>query len=120
MSKFLNKRLFVAVLLLFSVALSFSQTRNIRVNVNLDISQDKIDIHLNSQAEDLNHCTIQILDSLKKVVGTGNFPKATPRPGIKQWTENSFSISDLPHGEYTLVIFLGKEEMHKHYFSKDK
>jgi hypothetical protein len=109
----------ILVLLIIISALSFSQTRNIRVNIyKLEISQEQIHIDLNSQAENLDLCSVQVLDSANSIVRTGSFPKASPKPGIKQWTANTFPISDLPPGKYTLIIYIGREEMYKRFFSR--
>jgi hypothetical protein len=106
--------------ILISIAtLTSSQTRNIKVNTKYNITNDTIEGRLNSQAENLDHCSIQILDSAKKVVKTDKYPKAIQKPGIKQWTELKTSIADLPPGNYTMVVYLGKEEMERKSFSKD-
>jgi len=88
--------------------------------VNYTVSPESIFITLNSQAEDLTHTSIQILDSLKKVVKTMDFPKPVKKPGIKQWTEISIQMADLLPGNYTWVAYLGKEEMYRRGFSKAK
>ena len=109
------------IILLFSLSeISFSQIRNIRINIyKLEVSQNDIHIALNSQVENLNICRIQIINSLKKVIKTDDFPKATSKPGIKQWTEKTFLISDLIPGKYTLILLLGKEEFYWHRFYKN-
>jgi len=111
-------RVIISIFLILTATLSYSQTRNIKVNTKHDISQEKIDIKLNSQVENLDHCSIQILDTAKKAVKTANFPKAIQKPGIKQWTEVTVPIIDLAPGNYTFVLYLGKEEMEKGKFSK--
>jgi hypothetical protein len=114
-------RLLISNFLILIAAISFSQTRNIRINIyKLEISQENIYIDLNSQAENLNLSAIQIIDSLKNIVQTSAFPTATKKPGIKQWTANNFPISDLEPGKYTLILLLGKEEFYRRSFSKNK
>lgn len=112
-------RLLISILLILTISLSFSQTRNIKVNVTLQkLTSDTLKISLNSQAEDLSFCSIHIADSLKKVIRTADFPKPWKKPGIKQWTEVSVPISDMKAGTYTYVLYLGKELMHKEVFVK--
>jgi hypothetical protein len=114
-------RSFILAFFVTLATLSSSQTRNIRINIyKLEISRDSIHIDLNSQAENLNLCRIEIADSTNKVVRAGDFPKARPKPGIKQWTANTFSISDLARGKYTLTLFIGREEFYQRSFSRDK
>ena len=90
------------------------------VHVDLQIFDDTIKGALNSQAENLNTCSVQILDSTKKIVKTIPFPKAIGKAMMKQYTKNSIPISELARGNYTCLIFLGKEEMYKKAFYKDK
>jgi hypothetical protein len=113
------KTLFAIVFILWSV-FTYAQTRNIKVNTKYNFTNDTIEGRLNSQAENLDYCSIQILDSAKKVVKTDKYPKAIQKPGIKQWTELKTSIEDLPPGNYTMVVYLGKEEMERKSFSKKK
>jgi hypothetical protein len=114
-------RSFFLTFLISIAALSFSQTRNIRINIyKLDISQENIHVDLDSQVENLNLCRIQIIDSLKNIVKTGAFPKATKKHSIKQWTANTFSITDLIPGKYILILFIADEEFYRQSFSKDK
>lgn len=109
----------LSTLLILTTTLSFSQTRNIKVNVTLQkLTSDTLKISLNTQAEDLSFCSIHIVDSLKKVIRTADFPKPWKKAGIKQWTEVSVPISDLKVGGYTYVLYLGKELMHKEAFVK--
>jgi hypothetical protein len=111
----------ISILLISLTTLSFSQMRNIRINIyKLEISPENIYVDLNSQSENLNICRIEIIDSLKNVVKTGDFPKATKKPGIKQWTAINFSTSDLAPGKYIAILFIGKEEFYRKSFSKDK
>ena len=98
---------------------AFSQSRNIKVNVTLQkLTSDTLKISLNSQAEDLSHCSIHIVDTSKKVIRTADFPKPRKKAGIKQWTEVSVPITDLPATSYTYILYLGKELMHKEAFTK--
>ena len=108
----------ISIALILFATLSFSQTRNIKVNTKYNITNDNIEGRLNSQVENLDHCSIQILDTAKKVVKTDKYPKAIQKPGIKQWTELNTSITDLATGNYTMVVYLGKEEMEKIKFTK--
>ena len=82
------------------------------------LNSDTIKISLNSQVEDLSHCSIQLVDSTKKVIRQADFPKPWKKPGIKQWTEVAVPISDLKAGGYTYVLYLGKELIHKEAFVK--
>ena len=68
----------------------------------------------------MDHCSYQIIDTAKKVVKAGAYPKSWRKPGIKQWTEIYISIADLSPGAYTMVLYLGKEEMEKLRFTKDR
>lgn len=109
----------ISILFLFITTISCSQSRNIKVNVILqELTSENIKISLNSQVEDLSQCSIQIIDSLKKVIRTAEFPKPWKKQGIKQWTEVSISITELPIAGYTYVLYLGKELMHKETFRK--
>jgi hypothetical protein len=60
------------------------------------------------------------VDSVNGVIKTDDFPKATQKPGIKQWTAKTFPISDLTAGKYTVVLYIGKEEFYRRSFRKDK
>jgi hypothetical protein len=120
-NNFIDMRLLILSFIISIATLSLSQTRNIRINIyKLDISREDIHVDLNSQAENLNLCRIEILDSLKNAVKMEDFPKATSKPGIKQWTAKTFPISDLTPGKYTLILFIGKEEFYRRSFRKDK
>jgi hypothetical protein len=112
-------KVLVSILLALTINQSFSQTRNIKVNVNMqELTSDYLKISLNSQVEDLSHCSIQIVDSSKKVIRIADFPKPWKKAGMKQFTEVSVPINDLPSTGYTYVLYLGKELMHKEAFSK--
>lgn len=114
-------KILISILLLLITSLSFSQIRNIKVNVNVqELTSEHLKISLNSQAEDLSFCSIQIVDSLKKVIRTADFPKPWKKAGIKQWTEVSVPIADMKVGAYTYILYLGKELMHKEAFTKSE
>lgn len=112
-------RIVISLLLILLASFLFSQTRNIRVNVNVEkLTSEKLKISLNSQVEDLSRCSIHIVDTSKKVILKADFPKPWKKQAIKQWTEVSVPISDLPVGAYTYILYLGKELMHKEAFTK--
>jgi hypothetical protein len=113
-------KILLSTILILVTTLTNAQTRNIKVNTLYNITNDTISGRLNSQAENLDHCSIQILDSAKKVVKTDKYPKAIQKPGIKQWTELKTPIADLPPGNYTMIVYLGKEEMERKSFSRKK
>lgn len=112
-----------AIVTVFCLAVSvqlFSQTRNIKVNITLfSLTNDNIELALNSQVENLDHCSIKVSDSANKIVKSASFPKAISKPGIKQWTQLNLPLTDLTRGTYTYTLFLGKEEMYKKDFRKN-
>lgn len=112
-------RKLISIFLISVATLLSSQTRNIKVNISQKIFPDKLNLTLNSQAENLNNCSVQIIDSMKKVLKTVNFPKAVGKQMMKQFTEVSVPLQDLAAGYYTYIVYLGKEEMHKQRFFKD-
>jgi hypothetical protein len=110
-----------ALLIFGSLVSQTSPTRNIRINIyNLEISREEIHVDLNSQAENLNLCSIQVIDSTNQVVQTGKFPPAKSKAAIKQWTANTFSITELAPGKYTLLLFIGREEFYRRGFRRLK
>jgi hypothetical protein len=112
-------KILISITLILFTSLSFSQTRNIKVNVNIQkLTSDTLKISLNSQAEDLSFCSIHITDTSKKVIRTAEFLKPWKKAGIKQWTEVSVPIADMKVGAYTYILYLGKELMHKEAFTK--
>ena len=113
-------RTLIAILLISLVPHSYSQTRNIKININYTVSAEIILVKLTSQEENLNTCTIQILDSTKKTIQTLGFPKAIEKLMWKQYTETGIPTKDLPPGRYTWVAYLGKEEFYRRSFSNDK
>jgi hypothetical protein len=108
-----------SIFILFIATLSFSQTRNFSVNVNIDVTPDKIMITLNSQKEDLNRCSAQVIDSAKNILKRTKFPKATAKQMMKQFTEVTIPIGDLMPGDYTCIIYIGKDELYIRKFFKD-
>jgi hypothetical protein len=112
-------RILFSILFLLTATLSFSQTRNIKVNITLQkLTSDTLKISLNSQTENLSNCSIHIVDTSKKIIRMAEFPKPWKKNGIKQWTEVSVPISDLRATGYTYILYMGKELMHKEAFSK--
>lgn len=99
--------------------LSFSQTRNIKVNINSKVVNENFWMSLNSQVEDLGNCRIEFIDSAKKVVKTVTFPKGKPHQSMKQYTEISFPVLELPVGPYSYNIYLGKELMYKGNYNRE-
>ncbi|HQQ94673.1 MAG TPA: hypothetical protein PLQ93_08975 [Bacteroidia bacterium] len=113
-----RQRLYFWILFILFLQVMNAQTRNIRVNTRYMISDSLIEGRLNSQAENLDHCSIQILDSAQNEVLRDRYPRAVQKPGIKQWTELKTPIWSLAPGSYTMVVYLGKEEMEKVRFTK--
>jgi len=105
----------VSIFLFLSTTLLLSQN----INVNLRISKEKIEASLNSQTEDLSHCTIQILDSNKTIIKTEPFPKPKGKDMIKQYTETVLALHDLNKGNYTCLIYSEKKEIYKKEFYKE-
>lgn len=112
-------RIVSSIVLISIAALSFSQTRKIDVNVNLQVAPEVITATLNSQSENLDHCKIQISDSAKHITKTADFPKAKEKQSMKHYTETSIPTHDLAPGTYTCLIYMGKEEIYKKTFFKD-
>ena len=108
-------RILISLFLILTTALSISQTKHIDVKVNLvtDAILGKITVKLKSDSDSLNNCKVQIIDSKKTIVKSVDLPKSA------NLLISTIVILDLLPGNYTCVVYKGKEELYKGEFFKD-
>ncbi len=101
------------ILLLIASKLILSQSSSINIAVTIDPPFDRITLDFRSNSDSITKTTVKILNSKKNCV---------KYELIKKWANQNqhfINISQLMPGNYTCVIYIGKEEIYKKGFFKD-
>ena len=108
-------RVLITIALILISTLIFSQTKASALKVDLKFEglYERIIVKLDSEKDSISNCSVSIIDAKKILIKKVDLPKAY------QHIESTIGILNLLPGNYTCLVYKGKEELYRKDFFKD-